>query len=76
MQKNSYWNVNLPTFYEKCFKNNDFINGPSLAFFSVIFVVSNKHYNSYNKYMWKCIDHPVYGAGIRTHDLCNNSLLP
>ena len=24
----------------------------------------------------KCHDHPVYGAGIRTHDLRNTSLLP
>ena len=24
----------------------------------------------------KCYDHPVYGAGIRTHDLRNTSLLP
>ena len=29
----------------------------------------------YNKYMWKNV-HPVYGAGIRTHDLQNVSLFP
>ena len=29
----------------------------------------------YNKYMWKNV-HPVYGAGIRTHNLWNVSLLP
>ena len=34
---------------------------------------SNKHYNFYN--MWKNV-HPVYGAGIRTHDLRNVSLFP
>ena len=28
-----------------------------------------------NKYMWKNV-HPVYGAGIRTHNLQNMSLLP
>ena len=28
--------------------------------------------NIYNKYMWKNV-HPVYGAGIRTHDLWNES---
>ena len=31
--------------------------------------------NFYNKYMWKNV-HPVYGAGIQTHDLRNVSLLP
>ena len=30
--------------------------------------------NFYNKYMWKNA-HPVYGAGIRTHDLQDMSLL-
>ena len=29
----------------------------------------------YNKYMWKNV-HPVYGAGIRTHDLQIMSLFP
>ena len=27
-------------------------------------------------YVKKCYDHPVYGVGIRTHDLRNTSLLP
>ena len=31
--------------------------------FSFIFVFSNKQYNSYNKYMWKCCVHPVYNRG-------------
>ena len=31
--------------------------------------------NFYNKYMWKNF-HPVYGAGIWTHDHRNMSLLP
>ena len=35
---------------------------------------SNKHHNFYNKYMWKYV-HPVYGAGIWTHDLQNMSLI-
>ena len=39
------------------------------------FVFSNKRYNSYNKYNVKNV-HPVYTAGIRTHDLWNTSLLP
>ena len=52
-------------------------NGPSSAPFSFIFLFSNKHYNSYYKYMSKnVIVHPVYGIGIRTYDLCNTSLLP
>ena len=32
-----------------------FFNGPSSASFSYIFVFSNKHYNSYNKCMWKIL---------------------
>ena len=32
-----------------------FLNEPSLASFSFIFVFSNKHYNSNNKYMWKML---------------------
>ena len=27
-------------------------------------------------YVKKCYDHPVYGAGIQTHDIRNTSLLP
>ena len=38
-------------------------------------VFSNKHYNFHNKYMWKNV-HPVYGAGIQTHNLSNMSRLP
>ena len=35
-----------------------------------------KHQNSfYNKLMWKNV-HPVYGAGIRTHDLQIACLIP
>ena len=41
------------------------------GFFSVF---SNKHYNFYNKYLWKNV-HPVYIAGIQTHDLKNMNLL-
>ena len=43
--------------------------------FRLFLVFSNKHYNFYNKYMWKII-HPVYGAGIQTYDLQNVSLFP
>ena len=35
------------------FKTRFLKNRPSPASFSFIFVRSNKHYNSYNKYMWK-----------------------
>ena len=38
-------------------------------FFRLFSVFSNKHYNVKNV-------HPVYGAGIWTHDLCNMSLFP
>ena len=51
-----------------------FLNGPSPASFSFIFVFSNKHYNFYNKDMWKNV-HPVYSAGIQTHNHQNMSLL-
>ena len=50
-------------------------NGPSSASFLFIFVFSNKHYNAYNKNMWKIV-HPVYSAGIQTHNHRNMSLLP
>ena len=42
-------------------------------FFCLFLVFSNKHCNSYNKYVKNI---PVYGAGIWTHDLQNVSLLP
>ena len=42
-------------------------NGPTPASFSFTFILSNTHYIFYNKLMWKYV-HPVYGAGIRTHD--------
>ena len=50
-----------------------FLNGPSPASFSFIFVFSNNftilQINVKNV-------HSVYGAGIRTYDLLNTSLLP
>ena len=52
-----------------------FLNGPILASFLFIFVFSNKNYNFYNKYVWNNV-HRVYGAGIRTHDIQDMSLLP
>ena len=39
-----------------------FLNGPSPASFSFIFVFMNKHYNSYNKYMWKKVTSIQYTA--------------
>ena len=46
------------------------------SFIVYFWAFSNKHhYNFYSKLMWKNV-HPVYGAGIRTHDLQNRSLLP
>ena len=47
-----------------------FLNGPTPALFN-LFLAFQKHYKLYNKYV-----HPVHGAGIRTHDLWNMSLLP
>ena len=44
-------------------------NGPTPASFLVF---SNKRYNFYNKSLWKNV-HPVYGAGIRTHNLSQMS---
>ena len=45
-------------------------------FFHLLSVFPNKHhYKFYNKLMWKNF-HPVYGAGIQTHNLRNMSLLP
>ena len=52
-----------------------FKNWPTPASFCVFLVFSNKQYNFYNKYMLKNL-HPVYGAGIPTHNLQNVSLFP
>ena len=44
--------------------------------FRLFLIFSNKHqYNVYNKLMRKNV-HPAFGAGIRTHDIPNLSLLP
>ena len=51
-----------------------FLNGPSPAYFSFIFVFPNKHYNFYKKYVKNV--RPVSGAVIQTHNLQNPSLLP
>ena len=50
-------------------------NGPTPASFHYFRSFSNKQYNFYNKSMWKNV-HPVYGAGIWTHDLLNMSRHP
>ena len=49
-------------------------NRPFPASSTFIFVFSNKCYNFYNKYVKNV--HPVYGAGIWTHNLKGMSLLP
>ena len=46
---------------------------PLFRLFSVFFKQTSKQF--YNKLMWKNVQ-PVYGTGIRTHDLQNMSLLP
>ena len=43
--------------------------------FLFIFGLFKQTLQFYNKYMWKNV-HPVYGAGIRTHDLRHVSLFP
>ena len=52
-----------------------FKNGPIPASFSFIFGLFKQTLQFYNKYMWKNV-HPVYGAGIRTHNIWKVSLLP
>ena len=52
-----------------------FLNGPSAASFSFIFIFSNKYYIFYNKYVWENV-HPELGARIWTHNLHLTSLLP
>ena len=45
--------------------------GQPRPLFRLLLVFSNKHhYNFFNKCMWKNV-HPVYGTGIRTHNLWN-----
>ena len=57
--------VMLPVFSKVTAEKSMKQNGSHDNLFSVF---SNKHhYNFYNKFMWKNV-HPVYGAGIRTHD--------
>ena len=46
---------------------------PSL--FMIIFSLFKQSLQFYNKNMWKNV-HPVYGAGIWTHNLQDMSLLP
>ena len=50
--------------------------GHSRPLFHLISVSLNKQYIFYNKSMQKCSVHPVYIAGIRTHDLLTMSRLP
>ena len=49
--------------------------GQPRPLFRLFSVFSNKHQYNFYKYMRKYV-HPVYIAGIRTHDLQNVSLFP
>ena len=40
-----------------------------------LFFLLFKHFNVYNKYI-RINVHPLYGTGVRTHNLQNTSLLP
>ena len=51
-----------------------FIKWPPVVSFYLCSVFSNKHYTFYYTIMWKNV-HQVSGAGIRTHNLLNVSLL-
>ena len=56
------WNVEVAgTFHFPSKWEHFFKKWAIPASFSFIFVFSYKHYNFYNKYMWKNL-HPVYGA--------------
>ena len=55
---------------------NFFLNGPTPAFFSFIFGFFKQTLQFLQQIgMWKNV-HPVYGAGIQTHDLWDVSLFP
>ena len=60
------WISKLETFFKK------WVN-PGLFF--IYFVFSNTLKNLQQIHMWKNV-YPIYGAGIKTHDLWNLSLLP
>ena len=51
-------------------------NGPSPASFSFIFGLFQTNINTILQQINVKNVHPVYGTGIRTHDLQNVSLLP
>ena len=53
-----------------------FLNGPSPASFSFIFGLFQTNINTILQQINVKNVHPVYGTGIRTHDLQNMSLLP
>ena len=50
-------------------------NWPAPASFSFIFGLFEQTIQFYSKYLWKNV-HPVYGAGIQSHDLWKVSLFP
>ena len=50
--------------------------GQPRPLFHLFLLFSNKQYNFYNKSMWKIHVHPVYGTGIRTHNILNMSRVP
>ena len=51
-------------------------NGPTLASFSIIFGLFKQTSLQFLQQINVKIVHPVYGAGIRTHNLQNVSLFP
>ena len=54
-----------------------FLNGPTRPLYHLFLSFQSHITNFYNKKVCeKMYIHPVYGAGIQTHDLWNVSLLP
>ena len=54
---------------------NIFFKWDNPGLFLFIISLCNQTFEFYNKSMWKNV-HPVYGTGIRTHDLSYKSRLP
>ena len=71
--KYEYKICSIPT-YLACLQY--FFNGPSPASFSIIFGLFPTSINTILQQISVKNVHPVYGTGIRTHDLNNVSLLP
>ena len=56
--------------------NNYFLNGPTPASFEFIFGLFKQISLQFLQQIYVKNVHPVYGAGIRTHNLQNVSLFP